>query len=138
VIYYLDTSTLLRVLFGQPRALRVWGRWERAYTSEIAGVEARRTVDRLRLGGALDDVGVAAAHTELRTIENGIGRISLTRGILQRAALPMATVVKTLDALHLASALVFQERRGLALTFATHDEQQAMAARALGFSCVGV
>ena len=49
----------------------------------------------------------------------------------------MATAVKTLDALHLASALLSQERRGVALVFATHDAQQATAARALGFECVG-
>lgn len=30
-----------------------------------------------------------------------------------------------------------QERRGLALVFATHDAPQAMAARSLGFECVG-
>jgi hypothetical protein len=51
---------------------------------------------------------------------------------------PMATAVKTLDALHLASALLFQERRGASLTFATHDVQQATAARAMGFVCIGV
>jgi prevent-host-death family protein len=29
-------------------------------------------------------------------------------------------------------------RRGVALIFATHDTQQATAARALGFTCIGV
>jgi hypothetical protein len=42
VIVYLDTSTLLRVLFGQAPILAVWGTWERSYASELAGVEARR------------------------------------------------------------------------------------------------
>jgi hypothetical protein len=50
----------------------------------------------------------------------------------------MGTVVKTLDALHVATALLLSERRGLDLTFATHDAQQATAARALGFACVGL
>jgi hypothetical protein len=50
----------------------------------------------------------------------------------------MATVVKTLDALHLASAMLLRERHGLTLVFATHDPQQARAARGLGFECVGV
>jgi uncharacterized protein len=61
----------------------------------------------------------------------------LTRPILRRAALPMPTVVKTLDAIHLASALLFQERTGDSLTFATHDLQQATCARALGFKIIG-
>ena len=43
------------------------------------------------------------------------------------------TIVKTLDAIHLASALVIRERRGVELIFCTHDVQQTIAARALGF-----
>jgi hypothetical protein len=50
----------------------------------------------------------------------------------------MATAVKTLDALHLASALLFRERREVSMIFATHDAQQATAARALGFVCIGI
>ena len=134
---YLDTSTVLRVLLRQSRPLSLWGRWERAYTSEILALEARRVIDRLRLEAMLDDAGVATAHESLRRLERTIGKVTLTRAVLQRAALPMPTVVKTLDAVHLASALLLSERRHVALTFATHDEQQATAARALGFECVG-
>ena len=135
---YLDTSTLLRVLLGQQPVMAHWGTWEHAYTSELAGVEARRAIDRLRLAGALDDTGVVAAQEKLAAVEATVGRIRLTRVVLRRASLPMATAVKTLDALHLASALLFQERRGVSLIFATHDAPQATAARALGFACIGV
>lgn len=135
---YLDTSTVLRVLLRQPRRLEIWARWERAYASEILHVEACRVIDRLRLENALDDEGVADAREQLGVIEDGIAQIALSRVVLQRAALPMATVVKTLDAIHLASAMLLQERRGVELTFATHDPQQARAARALGFACIGV
>lgn len=138
MIVYLDTSILLRILLGQGPALKEWGAWERAYTTELTGVEARRAIDRLRLEGALDDAGVVAAQEELTALETSIGRIRLSRVVLRRASLPMATAVKTLDALHLAGALLFQERRGVSMVFATHDTQQATAARALGFSCIGV
>lgn len=137
MIVYLDTSTVLRVLFNQRPVLAGWALWERAYTSELTGVEARRVIDRLRLDGALDDPGVVAAQGQLARIETTVGRIGLTRAVLHRASLPMATAVKTLDALHLASALMFQERRGVPLVFATHDAQQATGARALGFDCIG-
>ena len=102
------------------------------------GLEVRRVIDRLRLGAALDDDGVALAHAGLATIEATIGRLGLTRAVLRRAALPMATAVNTLDAIHLASAMLLQERRGHSLVFATHDARQATAARALGFECRGV
>jgi len=135
---YLDTSTVLRVLLRQPKPLGIWGRWERAYASELLHVEACRVIDRLRLEGTLDDDDVADAREQLGRIEGAIGAIALSRPVLQRAALPMATVVKTLDAIHLASAMLLRERRGTELSFATHDPQQARAARALGFDCIGV
>ena len=134
---YLDTSTVLRVLLGQRARLDIWSRWEAAYCSELMGLEARRVIDRLRLEAALDDEGVARAQDQLTRIERTIGRIALTRTVLRRAALPMATAVKTLDAIHLASAMLFQEHRGIQVIFATHDAQQATAARALGFECRG-
>ncbi len=136
MIVYVDSSVVLRHLLGQAKSLD-WGGWEAAYSSEILGLEVRRVIDRLRLGSALDDDGVANAQQALTRLERSIGQISLTRRVLRRAALPMPTAVKTLDAIHLASALLFQERRGNALVFATHDVQQATGARALGFEVIG-
>jgi len=137
LIVYLDTSIILRVLLRQPSALSSWDQWSEAYSSEILRVEARRVIDRLRLESFLDDEGVAAAHENLARIERAIAFIGLSEGILKRAAGPMPTVLKTLDSIHLASALVFAERRKEAPVFATHDRQQSIAARAVGFSCVG-
>ena len=134
---YLDSSAVLRVLLRQPKPLAIWGRWERAYASELLHIESCRVIDRLRLQGDLDDDGVADARGELARIESAVSRIPLSRPVIDRASLPMATVVKTLDALHLASAMLLRERVGLELIFATHDPQQARAARALGFSCIG-
>jgi predicted nucleic acid-binding protein len=96
------------------------------------GIEARRAIDRLRLEGAVDDSGVVSAHEGLTTIESALNQIEVTREILQRAAGPMPTVVKTLDAIHLASALAIRERRDAALQFATYDRQQQRAAIASG------
>jgi predicted nucleic acid-binding protein len=137
VIVYLDASVVLRTLLRQPKRLAAWGRWEAAYSSELLGVEARRVIDRLRLQAALDDHELADAHHDLTRIEHAIGTIPLTRPVLHRAALPMPAAVKTLDAIHLASALLFRERRTASLMFATHDPQQLRAARALGFECLG-
>ena len=102
------------------------------------GVEVRRVIDRWRLDGALDDPGVIAAQSALRQVEAGVGRIRLARSVLRRAAQPMGTVVRTLDAIHIASALLFQERRGVSIVFATHDTQQARGAQALGLECIGI
>ncbi|MBI4614653.1 MAG: type II toxin-antitoxin system VapC family toxin [Planctomycetes bacterium] len=137
MIVYLDTSTVLRVLLRQRGTLRAWNRWSEAYSSEILRVESRRVVDRLRLESILDDEGVALAHEELARIERSIALIRLSTHVLERAAQPMPTVVKTLDAIHLATALLFRESRRDEVEFATHDVRQSTAARALGFRCVG-
>ncbi len=138
MIVYLDTSVVLRVLFGQAKPLPMWGMWERAYSSAMMGVEARRAIDRLRLESVLDDDGVVQAHEALKVMERRLGSLRVSQAVLQRAARPMATAVKTLDAIHLASALLLQERHVPSLTFVTHDRQQAMAARALGFEVMGI
>lgn len=138
MICYLDTSVVLRVLLGQPGALGTWGEWREASASELLGVESRRAIDRLRLESSLDDEAVAELQENLKRVERAIGRIRLTRAVLKRASMPMATVVKTLDAIHLASALMLQERRHAPIIFATHDGSQRTAARALGFDCIGV
>lgn len=138
MIVYLDTSIVLRVILRDGPPLAMWGRWETAYSSELLGVEARRTVDRLRLTGALGDAEVAAAIAAFARIERGIRHVALNRTVLRRASLPMGTVVRTLDALHLATALLLREHGGgIDLAFATHDTRQATAARALGFECIG-
>jgi hypothetical protein len=49
----------------------------------------------------------------------------------------MATPGRTLDGIHLATALMMRERAEESLTFATHDVRQGDAARALGFAVIG-
>jgi predicted nucleic acid-binding protein len=137
LIVYLDTSIVLRILFGEPDPLQEWGAWEIGYSSELLRVEARRTIDRLRLGSALDDEDVAASRQQLDTIETGLGFMPVTKTVLHRASLPMATAVRTLDALHVVSALLVHERRGVGVVFATHDRSQATAARAMGLKVIG-
>jgi predicted nucleic acid-binding protein len=134
MIVYLDSSVVLRPLFAQPDRLRSWGTWTAAYSSELLGVECRRAIDRLRLEGIYDDGQVAEANQRLVHIERTITRIRISHPIIHEASRTMPTVVKTLDAIHLASAVMLRDRRHIDLQFSTHDVQQAVAARALGFT----
>jgi predicted nucleic acid-binding protein len=138
---YLDTSVILRFVLNQPPLLSGFGRWKVAYTSEIMGVEARRTLDRLRLGGQLTDEDISLAYQALTEIEDTLSIVAVNRGVLYRAGLSFPTVVKTLDAIHLATALLLRETPGEPLpplTVATHDRQFGIAATALGFLVVGL
>jgi uncharacterized protein len=133
---YLDSSVVLRSLLDQPQKLSSWGQWDSAYSSELLGVECRRVMDRLRLEGIFDDRALVQTIEQLAKIERTINRIRLTRSIIHAASRTMPTVVKTIDAFHLVSAMAVRDRSGIELLFATHDSQQATAARALGFTCI--
>jgi len=137
VIVYVDTSVVLRILLEQPGTIRSWGGWASACSSTLLGVEARRTIDRFRREQQYDDERVAQAHERLVEIEQSVRRIEIDRRVLARASGPMPTTVKTLDAIHLASALLLAERMSEKVIFATHDRRLAIAATALGFRCVG-
>jgi hypothetical protein len=59
--------------------------------------------------------------------------VELTPAVLNRAEETIEKVkVRTLDALHIASALMFQDLSGMHVSFITADEQQRNAARLVG------
>jgi predicted nucleic acid-binding protein len=62
----------------------------------------------------------------------------VTDAVLLRASQPMPVVLGTLDAIHLATALLWIERTGDDLAVATHDRALARGARAFGLRVHGV
>jgi hypothetical protein len=71
----------------------------------------------------------------LETLEE-FDLIEIGPSILQRAAEPFPTVLGSLDAIHLASALLVKDEFE-DLPLATHDRELAIAARAVGFRVYG-
>lgn len=138
MIALLDTSVLLRKLFGEPASLAEWSRITDAYASRILLVELGRVIDRSRLAGDIDDRQVEHLHREARRLLRSVEVLSLSEPILARAAGPMPTVVGSLDAVHLATALELAATRRDPLVLATHDEQLGRAARASGLDVLGV
>ena len=61
----------------------------------------------------------------------------MTAPVLARAAQPLPTELGTLDAIHLATALLWREHARTDVVMATHDVALATAARAHGFTVVG-
>jgi predicted nucleic acid-binding protein len=134
---YVDSSVLVRILLGESGPLEGWGTWDVAYTSELTLVEACRVIDRLRLTGAYNDGDVAAARGSVDALLEGIDTVAMTRAIIESAMHPMPVVLRALDALHVATALALRNTLVPDLAFATHDRQQALAARAFGFTVLG-
>ena len=136
MIVYLDTSVVLRILLGEPNPTNEWGKWEKAYSSAVWRVEALRTVDRLRLTHEITDTEVADLVRDVQTVNDTLAIYPLNDRIMQRASETFPTVVGTLDAIHLASAIFIREVQGIDLLL-THDSQLGTAARSLGFKVAG-
>lgn len=134
---YVDTSALLRLVLREPGALNLRS-YEALVSSELVAVESARTIDRLRLQGALT---VEEAAARLRAITDWLEAIDLVLLrplVLSRASGPLPTPLGTLDAIHLATALIWRERMGTLLTMATHDSALGLAARTFGFDVRGI
>jgi uncharacterized protein len=129
---YVDSSVLLRVALGEPDRLPAWGRITQPISSELTRIECLRTIDRARLQGRLDDPVVARVRADVLEIIDAFAIVELDAPIKARAADPFPTLVRTLDALHLASALAVRTATA-DLYLATHDRELAVAAEALGF-----
>jgi predicted nucleic acid-binding protein len=137
MIVYVDTSVVLRILFHEPNPVEFWGQWSKAYSSALWRVEALRTVDRLRLTHEISDTEVADLVRDIQIAHETFAIHPVTNQIFQRASETFPTVVGTLDAIHLATALSIREIENLDLLL-THDSQLAIAARSLGFEVTGV
>lgn len=134
---YVDTSILLRKVLGETGALRQWNTIKIALSSELIVVEAQRTIDRARLRLQLGDEEVANRRGDIIHALGAFHLAKLNRAVLDRAAEPFPTELGTLDAIHLATAILLRETNP-ALVFATHDAQLALAARSVGFPVIGV
>ena len=137
MIVYVDTSVVLRVLLHEPNPVRIWGQWNKAYSSALWRVEALRTVDRLRLTHEISDTEVAELVRDIQIAHETFAIHPITNQVLQRASETFPTVVGTLDAMHLATALSIREIESLDLLL-THDSQLSTAARSLGFELMGI
>ena len=137
MIAYLDSSVLLRVILGQRNALKEWDRVEQGVASALVEVECLRTLDRLRLAEGHPDEAIAQRRESVFRLMEALERVEITQSVLSRAAQPLPTALGTLDAIHLATALLWKERTGKVLTMATHDIALAMASKASGLRVVG-
>ena len=134
---YLDASILLRVVLDQPEQLEGWRKLETGVASALTEVESLRTLDRLRLTTDLDETGLAERRRLVYALTEEMELVEVSRPILDRAAGAFPVTVGTLDAIHLSTALAWQEARQEDITFATHDRRLASAARAVGLEVVG-
>ncbi len=124
---YLDTSVVLAELFAEDRRPRAELWKESLVASRLLEYEAWTRVNARRAGSSHGEV--------VREILGCISMVELSPAVLERALEPFPGPVRTLDAMHLATALFLAGRR-LAVKVATYDERMARAAREVGLAVI--
>jgi uncharacterized protein len=128
-VIYLDASALVKLVFEEPEsaALEQWvsDRSELPkLTGELSTVELVRTCRRLDEGAVAD----------ARRLLAGLDLLPMASAIVEEAALAGPALLRSLDAIHLASALSVRE--GL-IAFVTYDARLAAAAASEDLPLVG-
>lgn len=137
MIAYVDTSALLRIVLREPGALEDLRAYQALVSSELIAVESARTIDRLRIQGSLTTEQAAERIRAVNEWLEAIDLVLLRPPVLSRASEPMPMPIGTLDAVHLATALIWRDRVGPLLEMATHDTALGAAARSFGFDVRG-
>ena len=137
MIAYVDSSVLLRLALGQSNALPDWRQIDRGVSSALISTESLRTLDRLRIRAGLVDAVIARRRATILNLIDSLELIEIDSVVLDRAAQPMPTELGTLDAIHLASALLWRDAMGIDPVMATHDGALGLAAQAHGLKVLG-
>ena len=130
---YIDTSAYLCVLLGEPGASAMATRFAAAElcSSVLLMLEARRTVAHLARTGRLTAAQVAPLLEKLHIDAAKMSLRDLTLDLAFDHAMPVLRTPRSLDLVHLRTALWFHRREPLH-GYLTNDALQREAARELG------
>jgi predicted nucleic acid-binding protein len=137
VTVYLDSSALLRLILREPGALTDLQTCDALVSSEVTAVEAMRTVDCMRREWTFSADDAAARRASITEWLEAVDVVRLSGVVLAKAAEPFPVSLGTMNAIHLATALLWREQMNQPLVVATHDPNLAAAARAFGFDVLG-
>jgi predicted nucleic acid-binding protein len=132
---YADSSAILSWLFGEPQGetvRTVLAAAELVLASNLLLVECDRTIHRAQAMGRVTEAQAADRRAVLVATAASWNVLRLDAEVIERARRPFpAEPIRTLDALHLASALIARAAvPGLALL--SLDERMRTAGRGLG------
>ncbi len=138
MIAYIDSSVALRLVFAEASPLPEWKQIDQGISSAILRVECFRAIDRLRLGHRHSAEQISVHYQSLKEFTELIDFVSVSDAVLQKAAEPLSSPLRTLDAIHLASAILWRDKLDSDLLFATHDRSLGLAASSFGFRVLGI
>jgi predicted nucleic acid-binding protein len=135
-VIYLDTSWLVKLYVDEGDAETVRGIVDSetaTLASDLSYVEFHAALARRRREGSLAARTATALRARFRREWPDFGRVAVSHDVVSRAAVLVGKhPLRSLDALHLASALVVAHGAPEALRFGAGDERLVAAARAEG------
>ena len=138
---YFDTSVLVKRYVkeeGSTTARRLLQRY-RFLSSAVAPVEALSALSRRQTSGEVTRRDFLAIRSRLHKDRAYWELVEVGAIVLSQAEeLVQKTGLRTLDALHVASALTFQAASGLTIPFVTADVRQRDAADTLALNLIWV
>lgn len=134
---YVDASVLLAILFCEEVALDDLMEYRDLYSSKIIQTEALRTCHRVRIQEKYSDEQFAEILFNLQTLLLDFNLIPVTDSILEAASRSFPTIIGTLDAIHLTTAVLLKNQKHIDTIILTHDRQLQIAAQAVGFGVRG-
>jgi predicted nucleic acid-binding protein len=133
LISYLDTSALIKSYVREDNSeevVRLLGDIEGVGTSVITYAEMASAMARGARMGAFSPDDARAAWEDFLADWSGITRLKVAQGVLERAAaVAWEHGLRGYDAMHLASALAWQETIETPVALATFDRELWLAAQ---------
>jgi uncharacterized protein len=138
---YFDTSVLVKRYVkeeGSGPTRRLLQRF-RFLSSAVTPIEALSALSRRRASGELAPRDFLAIRSRLGKDRAYWELVEVSEHVLRYAEnLVQKADVRTLDALHIASAVMFQTAAGLTIPFITSDAKQRDAAQAMALTVIWV
>jgi uncharacterized protein len=136
VILYLDTSAILKRYFQEPFSENVSSKWKQSkaiVTSSVAYAETMATIHRKKRESNLDNKAIRKTIQIFQMDWNGFIRVEVTDDLNEYIDnLVQKHFLRGFDAIHLASALVINEKFSRNFFFACFDQRLNQAARSEG------
>ncbi|MEI6386539.1 MAG: PIN domain-containing protein [Spirochaetota bacterium] len=134
MIAYVDSSSILRYIINRDASINHAFSAGRVGSSILLEIECRRVLHRYRMNGDLSDSDYEACVYLLDSTLASITLAPMSPAIEKVAMAAFPFAVTTLDAIHLATALVLRDREPdeTILVF-SHDIGMNRCARVLGF-----
>lgn len=127
-LLYLDSSALVKLIAPEPETEALLGMFDSSAegaTSALATVEVMRAVRRARLG--------ARALERARSVLASVARVAVDAPILESAAALAPRRLRSLDAVHLATALALREELSWLVSY---DRRLSEAAELAGLPAI--